>query len=105
MTKLKPEDRRDRWHVFSNTKPYQNMTKSQRTVFDHAEENGMRGSIRYTKHDIAKWKAKRANMSEEEVLEMEANESRKGAIAGAGFLAVVAVMLIVCVVICIELAA
>ena len=84
MTQMKPEDSRDRWEVFSNTKPYQSMTESQRMIFDHAEENGMRGAKRYTRDDIAKWKEKRANMTAEELAEMEMKleeKGRKGGIA------------------------
>lgn len=55
---LRPEDRHERWDVYSDTKPYQNMTENQRMVFDHAEENGIRGAKRYTKADIARWKDK-----------------------------------------------
>lgn len=62
---LRPEDREARWDVYSDTKPYQNMTENQRMIFDHAEENGIRGVKRYTKADIARWKENRANMTEE----------------------------------------
>ena len=104
MTNLKTKNRSDKWEVFSDTNPYQNMTKSQQMVFDHAEENGMRGSIRYTKYDIAKWEAKRADMTEAEIAEMEAKAERKGAKAGKGFLIVVGVIFVLAVIGCIWIA-
>jgi len=101
---LRPEDRRDRWEVFSDTKPYQSMSESQRMIFDHAEENGMRGAKRYTKADIDKWQEKRASMAEEEIAEMEAKAERKGDKMGKGFLVVVGAIIILSVIACIWIA-
>ena len=101
MTHLNPKDCRDKWDVYSDTEPYQNMTESQRIIFDHAEENGMRGSKRYTRDDIAKWKEKRAKMTPEELEEMKQKDeldmwTSKWFLIGLGvFLAVVCTMLII----------
>ena len=101
---VNPEDRRETWQSYKNTNGYQKMTKSQRMVLDHAEENGRCGSLRYSKADMKRWEAKRADMTEAEILEMEAKASKKGTIAGIGFLAIVAVAMIACVMTCMELA-
>ncbi len=103
-TNLRPEERHERWEVYSDTKPYQNMSSSQREVFNYMEENGIRGAKRYTKEDIAKWQAKRANMTEEEIAEMEANLERKGDKMGKGFLVVVGAIVILAVIACIWIA-
>ena len=101
---LRPEDRHERWDVYSDTKPYQNMTENQRMVFDHAEENGIRGAKRYTKADIARWKEKRANMAEEEIAAMEAEFEQKGNKMGKGFLIAVGVIVVFAVIACIWIA-
>lgn len=100
-TNLRPKAKSDKWDIFSDTNPYQNMTESQRMVFDHAEENGMRGAKRYTKEDIAKWQEKRANMTEEEIAAMEAEIERKGTKMGKGFLIGVAVLFVLAIIGCI----
>ena len=49
----------------------QNENKFLNDFYDYMEENGMRGAKRYAEADIAKWQAKRANMTKEELEEME----------------------------------
>ena len=104
MPHLNPKDCREKWDVYSDTKPYQNMTEGQRMVFDHAEENGMRGAKRYTRDDIAKWKEKRASMTPEELAAYDEALEKKGAKAGKGFLIVVGIIFVLAVIGCIWLA-
>lgn len=105
MTHLNPKDCREEWDVFSDTKPYQNMTKRQREIFDHGEVNGIRGAKRYTKEDISRWQEKRTNMTPEELEAYLAKEDRKSKAAGAGALIVIGVMLIICIVVCVKMVA
>lgn len=105
MTHLNPKECREAFHVFSDTKPYQNMSKRQREIFDHGEANGMRGSKRYTKEDIAKWQAKRDSMTPEELETYLAKEERKSKIAGVCGLIAVGVLLVVCIVVCMKMVA
>lgn len=71
MTHLNPKDCREEHGVYSNTKPYQKMTESQRMIFDHAEANGRCGAKRRSDEEVAKWKDKRAKMTKAELEEME----------------------------------
>lgn len=71
MTRLNPKDCREEHGVYSNTKPYQNMTESQRMIFDHAEASGRCGAKRRSNEEVAKWKDKRAKMTKAELEEME----------------------------------
>ena len=71
MTRLNPKDCREEHGVYSNTTPYQNMTESQRMIFDHAEANGRCGAKRRSDEEVAKWKEKRAKMTKAELEEME----------------------------------
>lgn len=94
---ISPEDYRP-------TKPYQNMTKSQRALFDYIEENGMRGSKRYARESVGRWKAKRDRMTAEEIDEMEAAFEKKADIMSKVFLTIVGVLLVGAVIVCIRLA-
>ena len=105
MTHLNPKESREAWNVFSDTKPYQNMTKRQREIFDHGEANGLRGVKRYTEADIARWKEKRDSMTPEELEAYFAKEERKAKIAGACGLIAVCVLLAVCIVVCMKMVA
>lgn len=71
MTHLNLKDCREEHGVYSNTRPYQQMSENQRMIFDHAEESGRCGSKRRSDEEVAKWKEKRANMTKEELEEMK----------------------------------
>ncbi len=101
MTHLDPRDCREEHGVYSNTRPYQNMTKNQRMIFDHAEANGRSGAKRRSDEEVAKWKEKRANMTPEELEEMKQKDeldkwTGTWMLIGLGiFLAVYCTMLII----------
>lgn len=94
---IAPEDYRP-------TKPYQNMSKSQRSFFDYIEENGVRGSKRYARESVGKWKAKRDSMTAEEIAEMEAALEKKADKMTKVFLTIVGVIFVGAVIACIWLA-
>lgn len=71
MTHLNPKDCREERGVYSNTPAYQKLSNSQKMIFDHAEENGMWGAKRRSDEEVAKWKDKRANMTQAEQEEMK----------------------------------
>ena len=89
---------------YKDTHPYQNMTPTQRKIFDDLEENGMRGSKRYARMSVGRWKAKRAKMTEEEIEEMERAMDKKSKIMSMAFLIIVGVALIEAIMACIEIA-
>ena len=89
---------------YKQTKPYQNMSKSQRSIFDYIEENGVRGSKRYARESARKWKAKRDRMTAEEIAEMEALFEKKAGKMEKAFLVIVGGILVAAVIVCIMLA-
>ena len=101
MEHLNPRDCREEHGVYSNSPAYQNLSDSQKMIFDYAEENGIRGSKRRSAEEIARWKEKRAKMTPEELEEMKQKDeldkwTGKWMLIGFGiFLAVVCTILIV----------
>ena len=55
---------------YKETKPYQNMTDSQRVFLVNADNNGIYGGIRSAKA----WKEKRAQLTPEELEEIKQND-------------------------------
>lgn len=94
---IAPEDYRP-------TKPYQNMSKSQKSLFDYIEENGPRGSKRYARESVGKWKAKRDSMTAEEIAEMEEALEKKADKMTKIFLVIVGLYVAGAVIACIWLA-
>lgn len=89
---------------YKETKPYQNMDGSQRAFSDYIENNAVYGSKRYTKDNLASWKAKRDSMTPEELAAWDAEAERKGESAGKGLLIVVGVIFVLAIIGCIWLA-
>lgn len=62
---------------YNESKPYQNMNNSQKSIMDHIESGAF--CKRFSQEEVGKWKAKRDNTTDEELkaLEEKAEQDRK----------------------------